>query len=101
MFLAAAPRRLALGLLLLGSACSFTTRNGEAPSRSAPPAKSEPEPAASYQPRQPSSKRIPIGPADAVWGFLVQREVIGLRDRAQVIAQYGIPREVLARIGAR
>jgi len=39
--------------------------------------------------------------ADAVWGFLVQREVMGLRDRAQVISQYGIPREVLARIGAR
>jgi hypothetical protein len=39
--------------------------------------------------------------ADAVWGFLVQREVMGLRDRAQVIAQYAIPREVLARIGAR
>jgi uncharacterized protein DUF6665 len=39
--------------------------------------------------------------ADAVWGFLVQREVMGLRDRAQVIAQYRIPRDVLARIGAR
>lgn len=39
--------------------------------------------------------------ADAVWGFLVQREVMGLRDRAQVVAQYGIPREVLVRIGAR
>jgi hypothetical protein len=39
--------------------------------------------------------------ADAVWGFLVQREVMGLRDRAAVIAQYGIPREVLARLGAR
>ncbi len=39
--------------------------------------------------------------ADAVWGFLVQREVMGLRDRAQVIAEYGIPREVLVRIGAR
>jgi hypothetical protein len=39
--------------------------------------------------------------ADAVWGFLVQREAMGLRDRAQVIAQYAIPREVLARIGAR
>ena len=39
--------------------------------------------------------------ADAVWGFLVQREVMGLRDRAQVIAQYAIPREVLARLGAR
>jgi len=39
--------------------------------------------------------------ADAVWGFFVQREVIGLRDRTQVIAQYAIPREVLVRIGAR
>jgi hypothetical protein len=39
--------------------------------------------------------------ADAVWGFFVQREVMGLRDRAAVIAQYGIPREVLARLGAR
>lgn len=39
--------------------------------------------------------------ADAVWGFFVQREVMGLRDRNAVIAQYGIPREVLARLGAR
>lgn len=39
--------------------------------------------------------------ADAVWGFLVQREIMGLRDRAAVIAHYDIPREVLARIGAR
>lgn len=39
--------------------------------------------------------------ADAVWGFFVQREVMGLRDRTAVIAQYGIPREVLVRLGAR
>ena len=39
--------------------------------------------------------------ADAGWGFLVQREVLGLRDRNTVVAQYGIPREVMARIGAR
>jgi hypothetical protein len=39
--------------------------------------------------------------ADAVWGFLVQREVLGLRDRNTVVAQFGIPREVMARIGAR
>lgn len=39
--------------------------------------------------------------ADAVWSFLVQREVMGLRDRNAVIAQYSIPREVLARLGAR
>ncbi|TAJ74884.1 MAG: hypothetical protein EPO51_00465 [Phenylobacterium sp.] len=39
--------------------------------------------------------------ADAVWGYFVQREVMGLRNRADVIAQYGIPREVLVRLGAR
>lgn len=37
--------------------------------------------------------------SDAVWCFLVQREVMGLRDRAQVVAQYAIPREVLNRLG--
>ncbi|WP_310539297.1 DUF6665 family protein [Phenylobacterium sp.] len=39
--------------------------------------------------------------ADAVWEFLVQREVMGLRDRNAVVAEYRIPREVMARIGAR
>jgi hypothetical protein len=39
--------------------------------------------------------------ADAVWGFLVQREVMGLRDRARIVAEYGIPREVMNRIGAK
>ena len=39
--------------------------------------------------------------AEAVWGFFVQRELCGLRDQAQVIADYAIPREVLVRLGAR
>ncbi|MEO8115018.1 MAG: DUF6665 family protein, partial [Phenylobacterium sp.] len=39
--------------------------------------------------------------AEAVWGFLVQREVMGLRDRDRVVAEYAIPREVLNRMGAR
>jgi hypothetical protein len=38
---------------------------------------------------------------DAAWCFFVQREVLGLRDRGEVVAQYGVPREVLVRIGAR
>jgi hypothetical protein len=38
---------------------------------------------------------------DAVWCFLVQREVMGLRDRAAIVAEYAIPREVMARLGAR
>jgi hypothetical protein len=39
--------------------------------------------------------------ADAVWCFLVQREVMGLRDRDRVVAEYRVPGEVLARLGAR
>jgi hypothetical protein len=39
--------------------------------------------------------------ADAVWSFLVQREACGMRDRARIVAEYDIPREVMARIGAR
>ena len=39
--------------------------------------------------------------ADACWCFFVQRDVMGLKDRAAVIAHYEIPREVLNRIGAR
>ena len=38
---------------------------------------------------------------DAVWCFLVQREVLGLRDRAQIVRDFDIPREVMARLGAR
>ena len=39
--------------------------------------------------------------AEACWCFFVQRDVMGLKDRAAVIAHYAIPREVLNRIGAR
>ena len=38
---------------------------------------------------------------DAVWCFFVQREVMALRDRAQIVADYQIPREVMVRLGAR
>ena len=37
--------------------------------------------------------------ADAVYGFFIQREIVGLRDHRGVIAHYGIPREVLVRLG--
>jgi hypothetical protein len=39
--------------------------------------------------------------AAAAWEFFVQREVIGLRDRTLIVAQYDIPREVMVRLGAR
>lgn len=38
--------------------------------------------------------------AHEVWAFLVQRELCGLRDQKDVVRHYGIPGEVLARLGA-
>ena len=35
-----------------------------------------------------------------VWAFFVQRELCGLRDQKQIIRDYGIPGEVLVRLGA-
>lgn len=38
--------------------------------------------------------------ADRAFAYLVQRELCGLRDRAQAIADYAIPRDVMVRLGA-
>lgn len=38
--------------------------------------------------------------AREVWSFLVQRELCGLRDQKQIVRDYGIPGEVMARLGA-
>lgn len=35
----------------------------------------------------------------ALWLFVVQREACGLNDSAQVLKDYGVPREVYARMG--
>ncbi len=39
--------------------------------------------------------------ADAVHAYFIQRELVGLRRHHDAIADYGIPAEVLARLGAR
>ncbi len=39
--------------------------------------------------------------ADAVWGLFIQRELMGQRNQKPLIDHYGIPPEVLARLGAR
>lgn len=38
--------------------------------------------------------------AKAVWGYFVTRESCGMRDHREVIKSYGIPGEVLVRLGA-
>lgn len=38
--------------------------------------------------------------AKKVWAFFVQRELCGLRDQKDMIRFYGIPGEVLVRLGA-
>lgn len=47
--------------------------------------------------------RIPLlkDAADAVWGYFIQRELCGLRRHDDAIREYGIPREVLVRLGAK
>ena len=47
--------------------------------------------------------RIPLlrDAADAVWKYFIQRELMGLRRHDDAIREYGIPREVLVRLGAR
>lgn len=37
--------------------------------------------------------------AELVWGFFIQREICGFRNQADAIRRYGIPGEVLARLG--
>jgi hypothetical protein len=39
--------------------------------------------------------------AEAVYTYFVQRELCGLRRHDDVIREYGIPREVLARLGVK
>lgn len=38
--------------------------------------------------------------ADAVYAYFIQRELCGLRKHDDAIRDYGIPREVLVRLGA-
>jgi hypothetical protein len=38
--------------------------------------------------------------AHVVWAYFVQRELCGLRDQREIIRFYGIPQEVLVRLGA-
>ena len=38
--------------------------------------------------------------SDAVYAYFIQRELCGLRRHQDAIREYGIPREVLARLGA-
>ncbi|KPH05907.1 hypothetical protein CO657_35285 (plasmid) [Rhizobium acidisoli] len=38
--------------------------------------------------------------SDAVWAFFIQREICGLRNNRDAVQRYGIPNEVIARLGA-
>jgi hypothetical protein len=37
--------------------------------------------------------------ADAVWAFFIQREICGLRSNRDAVQRYGVPKEVMARLG--
>lgn len=37
--------------------------------------------------------------AHVVWAFVIQREICGFRDQADMVRRYGIPPEVMVRLG--
>jgi hypothetical protein len=49
----------------------------------------------------PAEERMALvrAAAKAVWAFLVQRELCGLRDQKEMISFYRIPGEVIVRLG--
>ena len=49
----------------------------------------------------PERERLLRQAADAVYAYFVQRELCGMRRQEDVIREYGIPRQVLVRLGAR
>jgi hypothetical protein len=49
-------------------------------------------------PQRPARLRIA---ADAVYAYFIQRELCGFRRHQDVIREYGIPNEVLVRLGAK
>jgi hypothetical protein len=53
-------------------------------------------------PRAPAKReRLLWELAERVYAFVVQREACGLRDSRHVLKHFDIPREALARVGAR
>jgi hypothetical protein len=54
-------------------------------------------------PAADDAKRLKLiwAASKCVWRYFVQREACGMRDHDPVIAEYGIPQQVLARVGAR
>ncbi|MDQ0394977.1 DUF6665 family protein [Labrys monachus] len=52
-------------------------------------------------PSDPERPRLLAEAAEAVWGYFIQRELMGQGSHAAVIRDMGIPREVIARLGAR
>lgn len=49
----------------------------------------------------PAREGLVRSAAEAVWRYFVQREACGVLDHEQAVADYAIPREVLARVGAK
>lgn len=45
-------------------------------------------------------ERLLNAASDAVWAFFIQREICGLKNNRDAIERYGIPNEVIARVGA-
>ena len=56
---------------------------------------------AEVDPSNPAHDDLLKQAADAVYGYFIQRELLGFVRHDDAIAQYGIPGAVLARLGSR
>jgi len=83
-----------LGLEIMGEKASSLGRAGEKVERAIAALEAhagDPE----------NRRRLVAQAADAVHAYFIQRELCGFRRHHDVIADYRIPRDVLARLGAR
>lgn len=49
----------------------------------------------------PERRALAFAAADAVQAWFIQRELMGMRSHAEAVARMSIPREVLAKVGAK
>ena len=58
---------------------------------------------ADFAAAEPGERRTALAyaAADALHALFIQRELMGLRSHGEVIRQYGVPGEVLAKVGAK
>lgn len=53
------------------------------------------------EPPGDARRALAYAAAEAAQAFFIQRELMGMRSHAEVVRQYGVPPEVLGKVGAK